>query len=129
MQVMYQANNDSSGGLLHDLFTDDPAAFLRNLRRVIDEVGAKIRLGSVHQTAWHPALWLYCAAGGSHGYRDGMNLGFFAKGLDLFGFWISPVEYDGWGSTKSKWYTMSAAHNTVVVDGKDHFAANGVTTL
>ena len=59
-----------------------------------------------------------------------MNLGFFAKGLDLLpDFGYPRVQYGGWRSGKAKWYTMSAAHNTIVVDRKDHFVANGVTTL
>ena len=53
VQVMYQANNDSTKRLPHDLFTDDLAAFQRNVRRVIDEFGAKIQLGSINKTAWH----------------------------------------------------------------------------
>ena len=59
-----------------------------------------------------------------------MNLGFFAKGPDLLpDFGYPSVQYGGWGSTKTKWHTMSAAHNTVVVNEQDHFVANGVTTL
>ena len=111
---MYQANNNSTEGRPHDLFSDDPAAFQRNVRRVIDDVGAEIQLESVNKAAWHlavrrsssplgvngldSALWLHYAAGGRHGHRDGMNLGFFAKGLDLlpdFGYPVSSTAVGG----------------------------------
>lgn len=46
---MYQANN----GLPHDLFTANPAVFQHNVRRVIDEFGAKIQLGSVNKSVWY----------------------------------------------------------------------------
>ena len=56
--------------------------------------------------------------GGRHSHADGMNLGLFAKGVDLMpDFGYPPVQYGGWDSPRAQWYRMSAAHNTVVVDG------------
>jgi len=49
-----------------------------------------------------------------------LNIGLFAKGLDLLpGFGYPAVQYGGWFSPKAIWYRKTAAHNTVVVDGED----------
>ena len=76
------------------------------------------------------AAWLDYDSGGGHSHADGMNLGLFAKGLDLLpDFGYPPVQFGGWGSAKAAWYRMTAAHNTVVVDGRNHAQAAGKTTL
>ena len=101
-------------------------------------VGPDITVGSINKDAWHlailrsgeSALWLHYDSGGRHSHADGMNLGLFAKGLDLMpDFGYPPVQYGGWNSPRANWYTMSASHNTVVVDGKNQRRADGVTTL
>lgn len=141
-QVAYRENGGSVDGLPHDLFAEDPAAFRKRVRRVIDREGAATKLGSVNKEQWSLALlrsgkgkdervlWLDYDSGGGHGHADGMNLGLFAKGLDLLPeFGYPPVQFGGWGSPRARWYTMTAAHNTVVVDGADQPRAAGVTTL
>lgn len=46
-----------------------------------------------------------------------MNIGLFAKGLDLMpDFGYPPVNFGGWESEKAQWYIETASHNTVVVD-------------
>ena len=61
---------------------------------------------------------------------DGMNLGLFALGLDLMpDFGYPPVQFGGWDSARSRWYHMTASHNTIVVDGKNQANASGTTTL
>jgi hypothetical protein len=48
-------------------------------------------------------------------------------------FGYPPVQYGGWDSPRSRWYGMTAAHNTVVVDGNSQKRVNppirGKTTL
>ena len=59
-----------------------------------------------------------------------MNLGLFAKGLDLLpDFGYPPVQYGGWTAPRSVWYTQTAAHNTVAVDGQNTKPGTGKTTL
>jgi hypothetical protein len=59
-----------------------------------------------------------------------MNMGMFAFGLDLMpDFGYPPVQYGGWDSPRARWYFMTAAHNTVVVDGKDQRVGSGTVTL
>jgi len=76
-------------------------------------------------------LWIDYDAGERHSHADGMNIGLFAKGLDLIPeFGYPPVGYGGWESQKARWYTKTAAHVTVAVDGKDQKRVNsGMTTL
>ena len=142
VRVMYGANGSSVEGLPHDLFADDPEEFQARVRAVIDEAGPAITVGSINKQEWclailrsgkgehRRAVWLDYDAGGRHSHADGMNLGLFARGLDLMpDFGYPPVQFGGWGSPRARWYTMTAAHNTVVVDGKNQRGAGGLTEL
>lgn len=132
IQTLYAANGHSTEGLPHDLFVEDPAPFQQMAGEVIAREGAVPKLGSVNKQQWCIAIlrsgkeadaraaWLDYDAGGPHSHADGMNLGLFAKGLDLMpDFGYPPVQFGGWNSSRSLWYRRSAAHNTVVVDGRD----------
>ena len=143
VRVLYRANGRTVEGLPHDLYADDPAGLQAAVQAVMDEHGLDFESPSVNKQQWRlailrsgagadrRALWIDYDAGGPHGHADGMNIGLFAKGLDLIpDFGYPPVGYGGWGAPKAVWYTKSAAHATVVVDGQDHKRVNtGVTTL
>ncbi|NUQ64340.1 MAG: heparinase II/III family protein, partial [Pirellulales bacterium] len=142
VQILYRANGNAVEDLPRDLFAEDAEALREGVAKVIAEQGADLKLGSVNKQEWRLAIlrsgsgenaravWLNYQAGGGHGHRDGMNLGLFAHGLDLMPeFGYPAVQYGGWGSPRGRWYTMSAAHNTVVVDGQDHANQAGQTTL
>ena len=63
-----------------------------------------------------------------------MNLGLFAYGLDLLpDFGYPPVNHGGWDAPHAVWYTKTAAHHTVTVDGVDfpwsHDPVGGSTPL
>jgi hypothetical protein len=133
VQVLYHANGGKVDGLPYDLFTSNPARFQQAVSRVIAREGAALKLGSVNKTQWHLAilrsgagknerdLWMDYDSGGYHAHADGMNIGLFAYGLDLLpDFGYPPVQFGGWDAPRARWYMMTAAHNTVVVDGKDH---------
>jgi len=142
IQVLFDANGRTVDGLPYDLFASAPEATQKAVREIIAREGPTIRLGSVNKAQWHlgilrsgwddaaRAAWLDYDAGGGHSHADGMNLGLFANGLDLMpDFGYPPVQYGGWGSPRAVWYTMTAAHNTVVVDGKDQQRVDGRCTL
>lgn len=142
VQVMYRGNGDSVEGLPHDLFAADPTAVQAGVSEVIGREGPTIRLGSVNKQQWHLAIlrsgegksaratWLAYDAGGGHGHFNGMTLGLFAKGLDLMpDLGYPPVQFGGWSGPRFSWYVSSLSHNTVVVDGANHRAAAGQTTL
>jgi len=142
VQVLYLSGGSSTDGLPFDLFADDPVAFQKGVGEVIAREGATIKLGSVNKQEWHlailrsgrgadeRAMWLDYDSGGGHSHADGMTLGLFAKGLDFLpDFGYPPVNYGGWGSPRARWYTMTAAHNTVTVDGANDRSAAGRTTL
>jgi hypothetical protein len=120
----------------------------RAVREVIAREGPDLRLGSVDKQQWGlsilrsgegrnaRAAWLDCDSGnysqgkGRHGHFDGMNLGLYAKGLDLMpDFGYPPVQFGGWHSPRADWYRTAAAHNTVVVDGQNRPIHDGQTTL
>ena len=141
-QTLYRSNGGALDGLPFDLFGEDPDAFQAKLGAVIEKEGSQIKLASINKEAWHlailrsgagdnrRALWLDYDAGGPHGHHDGMNLGLFAHGLDLLPEMGYPaVQFGGWGAPKGRWYGMTAAHNTVVVDGKNQPDGAGETTL
>ena len=159
VQVLLHANGGKVDGLPYDLFADDPERFRQQVREVIAREGAAPRVHSVNKEAWHLAIlragegdqaraaWLDYDSGepsglyahridpkvrgrGGHSHADGMNLGLYAKGLDLMpDFGYPPVNFGGWSSPQAEWYKMTAGHNTVVVDGLDHMTAGGTTTL
>jgi len=143
VQALYLNNGAKTDGLPYDLFADDPSAFQANVKAVIDKVGSSIPLKSVNKQQWRIALlrsgeaedrrvlWIDYDGGGGHSHADGMNIGLFAKGLELIPeFGYPPVGYGGWGSQKAVWYTKTTAHVTVAVDGKDQKRVNsGTTTL
>jgi len=142
VQVLHQANERSVKGLPYDLLAADPTAFQRAVADVIKREGEDLELDSVNKQQWHIAIlrsgqgdraravWLDYDAGGGHSHSDGMNLGLFARGLDLMpDFGYPPVQFGGWHGAKFSWYTMPASHNTVVVDGKRQAGVGGKTTL
>ena len=142
LQVLHHANGSSVDGLPHDLFAENPAEFQRIVRDVISKHGVLPEVGSINKKEWHlailrsgtgplaRALWLDYDSGGRHCHADGMNIGLFAKGLDLMpDFGYPPVQYGGWESPKAMWYRGSTSHNLVVVNGKRLSNAEGETTL
>ena len=142
VQALFVANDRSAKDLPHDLFASDAEGLQQGVRDVIAREGTVPDVGSVNKKQWRIALlrsgeeenqravWLDYDSGGGHSHSDGMNLGLFAKGLDLMpDFGYPPVQFGGWGSPKANWYRMTAAHNTVVVDGRNHVGTGGKTTL
>ncbi|MGI6460613.1 MAG: heparinase II/III domain-containing protein [Candidatus Hydrogenedentales bacterium] len=140
-QIAYRENGNEITGLPFDFYIDDPAPLVTDIEAVIQEHGTELQLGSINFEQWHLALmrsgegedrrvlWLDYDSGGAHGHADGMNLGLFAKGLDLLPeLGYPPVQFGGWESPRARWYTMSAAHNTVVVDGANSSAGQASET-
>jgi len=141
VQALYHGNGNKVEGLPHDLFADDPARFQQAVQQVIAREGAAMPQQSVNKAQWHLALlrsgqgaqnrtlWLDYDSGGYHAHGDGMNIGLFAKGLDLLpDFGYPPVQYGGWDAPRSLWYMMTPAHNTVTVDGKRQKSSAGART-
>ena len=142
VQMLYRSNNEAVDGLPYDLFVESPESFQHAVAAGIEREGTSPRLGSVHKEQWRLAIlrsgagkgeravWLDYDSHGPHSHRDGLNLGLFAKGLDLMpDFGYPPVQFGGWEAPRAVWYTMTAAHNTVVVDGKNQQARAGACTL
>jgi hypothetical protein len=142
VRLLYAANGNKEEGLPYDLFAEDPPGFQQRVARTIAAEGAGLQLASINKTEWCLAIlragqggqaraaWLDYDSGGGHGHADGMNLGLYARGLDLMpDFGYPPVQYGGWGAPRSVWYTQSAAHNTVVGDGHNTRPGKGRTTL
>lgn len=141
-QVVYNANGNTVDNLPYDLFAENPAAVQAEVQAIIDEAGPSIQRTSIDKQQWRlailrsgagehrRALWMDYDSHGAHSHADGLNLGLFGKGLDLMpDFGYPPVGYGGWRAPKARWYTMTAAHNTVVVDGKNQQGADGAMTL
>ncbi len=132
VKLLFRANGDSVANLPYDLLVEDPSPIQQAVARVIREQGTSLDTPSVNKEQWCLAVlrsgagdnrrgvWLDYDVGGNHGRPDGMNFGLYAKGLELLsGFGYPPVQFGGWSSPRALWYKMTAAHNTVVVDGKN----------
>ncbi|MBN2089422.1 heparinase II/III family protein [candidate division KSB1 bacterium] len=138
VQILFKENDNRYEGLPYNIFENNPQQFQQNVRQVIDSAGTQIQVASVNKEKWclvilrsgknenSRALWLDYDIGGNHCHADGMNIGLFAKGLDILpGFGYPPVQFGGWYSPKALWYRMTAAHNTVVVDGQSQMPNAG----
>lgn len=132
VKLLYRENDSRVEGLPHDLLEADPAAFQQGVDAVINEHGEKLPVNSVNKEQWalgllrtgngkkERAAWLDYDVGGNHGRPDAMTIGLYAHGVELLpGFGYPPVHFGGWYVPRALWYKRTAAHNTVVVDGKD----------
>ena len=141
-QTLFRLNGDTIEGLPHDLYAASPRAIQQGVLDIVNREGTDLRLESIDKQQWHLAIlrsgrgakaraaWLDYDSGGGHSHADGMNLGLFAKGLDLMpDFGYPPVQFGGWDSPRSRWYQRTAAHNTVLVDEQNTGEGAGSTTL
>lgn len=147
LQLMLRANGGKVDGMPYDLYAEDPDRLTRDVQRTAARHGALPRVGSVDKKQWHlailrsndkdesSAVWMdYDSVPTTgikgHLHRDAMNLGLVAKGLDLLPeFGYPAVQFGDWNTKEARWHLMTAAHNTVVVDGKDQIGGEGKTTL
>ncbi|HJP29465.1 MAG TPA: heparinase II/III family protein [Candidatus Latescibacteria bacterium] len=157
VQILHHANGDVTDDLPHDLCCADPADFQQRVAEAIAEHGELPQPPSVNKQNWHlailrggddrmgPVAWLDYDSGamnsvyayrldpsvrgrGAHSHADGMHLGLYYRGVDLIpDLGYPPVNFGGWSSPQAEWYKMSAAHNTLVVDGLDLANAGGQT--
>ena len=133
-QLAWNGNGNKADGLPHDIFAEDPARFADEVRQTVAREGVWPKAVSVnkkewriailrHRTAPDAAVWLdYDSIPESqlksHYHFDAMNLGLFAKGLDLLPeFGYPAVQFGDWHTPQALWHKKTAAHNTVVVDG------------
>ena len=130
VKILFKANGSSVEGLPYDLLCRDSQGFRGGVGRTIQQAGVEIPARSFNMEEWclamlfsgtgrnQRALWIDYDIGGNHSHADGMNIGLFARGLDLLpDFGYAPVQFGGWFSPHAVWYRKTAAHNTVVVDG------------
>ena len=133
LQVMHHANDTEDGRLRFGLFHDVPPGVQGEFDAAIARHGPRLSPGSVDKQQWHlavvrsgqgehaRALWLAYDTGRNHQHFDAMNLGLFAHGLDLLtDLGYPPTGYGGHETLQALWYVHTAAHNTVVVDGRRH---------
>jgi hypothetical protein len=147
LQLMLRANGGKLDGMPYDLYAEDPDQLVREVKRATARHAALPRVGSIDKKQWHlailrsrdkaesSAVWMdYDSIPTTgikgHMHRDAMNLGLVAKGLDLLPeFGYPAVQFGDWHTPQARWHLMTAAHNTVVVDGKDQIGGEGKTTL
>ncbi len=138
VKLLYRANANELTDLPFDLLSANPDQFRQAVAAVMRDQGTSLSVTAVNKEAWCLAIlrsgtgatsrgvWLDYDIGGNHGRGDAMNIGLFAHGLELLsGRGYPPVQFGGWHSPRANWYKMTAAHNTVVVDGKNQFARFG----
>ncbi|MBP1991461.1 heparinase II/III domain-containing protein [Paenibacillus eucommiae] len=143
-KILYLENGRSIAKLPYDLGASDFAEIQQEILHIVEEEGEGLLIGSMNKQQWHlailrsgtgshsRALWVAYDSLGNHGHYNGMTIGLFAHGLDLLpDFGYPPLHFgQGWVNPKVLWYYMTASHNTVVVDGKNHEpTTSGSTTM
>ncbi len=133
-QALYITNGYTAAGCFeNDLYVSDPETYRNRLRRIIEAHGVELNQTTENFPEWRLAL-LYSGAGrdrrllcinydsgANHAHQDALNIGLFAKGLNLMpDFGYPPVHRGGWSSKRFFWYRRPPSHNVVVIDGKDH---------
>jgi hypothetical protein len=131
-QVMYLANERSTEGLPYDLMGEPEEKLDPLMAATIDKHGDTIEVGCIDKQDWHVAilrsgkgenaraLWLDYDSGRNHCHFDALNVGLYARGLDLLpDYGYPPTGYGGHGTPQAMWYVRTAAHNTVVVNRRD----------
>jgi oligo-alginate lyase len=136
IRLMY----NSAGCDMKKCFTTDyslsgkPEDLQKKMIALMEEKGSELKQESTNYEEWKLAvlhsgtggnkrgLYLDYDSGGPHGHNDGMNMGFFAKGQNLLpDYGYPPVHRPGgWASKFFYWYRSAAAHNTVIIDGREH---------
>jgi oligo-alginate lyase len=147
LQLMLRGNEGKFEGMPYDLYAEDPDQLVRDVKRTAARHAGLPDVASVDKKQWHLAILRspgHTGAGAvwmdydsvptagikGHIHRDAMNLGLVAKGLDLLPeFGYPAVQFGDWHTPQARWHIMTAAHNTVVVDGKDQIGGEGRTTL
>ncbi|MBL8228217.1 MAG: heparinase II/III family protein [Bryobacterales bacterium] len=146
-QLIHLGSQGKFDELPLDIFATAPGAMQRELRDVIARHGPLPEPGSVHYSQWRlgilrpkrnpaaAALWLDYDSipegrNKGHLHFDAMNIGLFAKGLDLLPeFGYPAVQFGDWHTPQALWHKMTAAHNTVVVDGQNQKGGPTEATL
>jgi oligo-alginate lyase len=145
-QMAWIGNGQRTAGLPHDIFAEDPSGYAAQVKAAVDRYGAWPATGSVNKQEWHiailrhrtdptSAVWLDYdsipeAPIKSHYHFDAMNLGLFAKGLDLLPeFGYPAVQFGDWHTPQALWHKKTAAHNTVVVDGHNQAGGPAESTI
>lgn len=147
LQLSYLENGNRTDNLPYDVFAADPVKMQADVRAAVSRGEAFPKPGSVNKPGWRIAIlrsprdpdagavWLDYDSNvlegvRGHNHMDAMNLGLFARGLDLLPeFGYPAVQFGDWATPQARWHTLTAAHNTVVVDGKNQFGGAAQSTL
>lgn len=130
-QYIHLCHRGKLDGVHAGIFSKNAAAVQKRIADDVEQHGP-LAPGFVHypdyrlaifrsgRGAGRRAMWIkYTAEGGtsSHAHSDGMNLGIFAKGLDLVPDHGYPEFTGGWPA-RHEWTAHTRSHVTVLVDGE-----------
>lgn len=125
-QLAYQRNGNSTEGLYGDIFSLGVEGTAAAIQKVVDQNGP-LSLPTANLTGFGfaalrdgvgdnmRATSIYYGSSGGHGHKDTLNLGLWARGVDLLPDLGYP-EFADASNRRTEWNGNTIAHNTVVVD-------------
>lgn len=136
LRYMYGSDNYVSDNLFEADLTLEakPADIREEYLSIIREQGPEIEQHVFNAKEWKLLLlhsgkgqnkrsaFIDYDSGGVHGHNDGMNIGIYAKGMNFMPDLGTPPHHRsaGWSSKFYYWNRSAAAHNTVIVDRREH---------
>ncbi len=124
---LWELAGRKAAGLPHDIYDEDPAALAAEIEKAASSQDASLRSESLNgfglaiaQTSKSEdgrALWMYYGRNTGHGHANRLDIGLYAKNVDM----LPDLGYPEYASGRPMdriWQRNCIAHNVVIVDDK-----------
>ncbi len=135
----YAGENAARLRTANDIYKEEPDALANEIAEVAKSVDSTLkcdhlgRYGQAYMQTEQPqdgrALWIHYGYRKGHAHSDNLNIGLYAKNLDMLPELGYP-EYTGGWPKRHAWTASTISHNTLLInDHKANYNAGGQITL